>query len=516
MRCSLARTTIAVVLALGVLLAAVTAEAGPPVEADGPPRLYTVVFAAPDRDARTRLAQTGVAIDAIGPGTVTSVVDAAGLARLQRQGLRPLAVTPLDFSPVDPAYHNYAEMVAAIEQAAAAYPDIVRLSTVGPSLEGRDILAVKISDEPAVEDPAEPAVLFMSLHHAREHLTVEMALKVIRLFTEGYGHDPALTNLVNTREIWVLPNINPDGGEYDIATGVYQYWRKNRRDNSDGTFGVDLNRNYGYRWGLDAGSSGIPGADTYRGPSAFSEPETRVVRDFVMAHPDITAAISFHTYAELILYPYGYTYEDQPADMTLDDLLAFRKLSGDMAASNGYIAQQASDLYTTSGDTVDWLYGSARHLRLHLRDVPALSNPGFYPPGDVIERETRRNTAAVTYLAGVADNPRKVIGLGGDATLPKVTLDITPPAPWLVGAPLTLTATATDDVGITLVAWQVDGETVAMDTTAPFSTTWTPSAPGPHMVRALAFDAGANQGASGPMTVTAEMAQRVFLPLALR
>ena len=226
---SVAHTILAAALALGVLLAAVTAEAGPPVEADGPARLYTVVIAAPDRDARTRLAQTGLAIDAIGPGTVTSVVDAAGLARLQRQGLRPLAVTPLDFPPADSAYHNYAEMRAAIEQTAAAYPDIVRVSTVGHSLEGRDILAVKISDEPAVDDPAEPAVLFMSLHHAREHLTVEMALEIIRLFTEGYGHDPALTNLVNTREIWVLPNINPDGGEYDIETGVYQYWRKNRR-----------------------------------------------------------------------------------------------------------------------------------------------------------------------------------------------------------------------------------------------------------------------------------------------
>ena len=98
---------------------------------------------------------------------------------------------------------------------------------------------------------------------------------------------------------------------------------------------------------------------------------------------------------------------------------------------------------------------------------PRNYNPGFYPPGSVIERETRRNNAAVTYLAGVADNPRKVIGLGGDTTPPEVALEITPPAPWLVGAPLTLAATATDDVGVTLVAWQVDGETVAMDTTAP-------------------------------------------------
>jgi carboxypeptidase T len=409
MRSSVARTAVAIVLALGVLLAAITVEAGPPAEADGPARLYTVVIAAPDRDARTRLAQTGVAIDAIGPDTVTSVVDAAGLARLQRRGVRLLTVTPLDFPPADSAYHNYAEMRAAIEQTAAAYPDIVRVSTVGHSLERRDVLAVKISDEPDTDDPAEPAVLFMALHHAREHLTLEMALEVIRLFTEGYGRDPALTNLVNTREIWVLPNINPDGGEYDIATGFYQWWRKNRRDNLDGSYGVDLNRNYGYHWG-ETGSSGWSSDETYRGPAAFSEPETRAVHDFVLAHPDITAAITFHTYAELILYPYGYTYEDQPADMTAVDLMVFRKLAGDMAASNGYTPQQASDLYTTSGDTVDWLYGERKIFSFTFEMYPKDSYPGFYPPGSMIERETRRNDAAVIYLTAVADNPRKVVG----------------------------------------------------------------------------------------------------------
>ena len=412
MRSSVARTTIAVLLALGALLAAVTAEAGPPVEADGPPRLYTVVLAAPDRDARTRLAQTGVAIDAIGPGTVTSVVDAAGLARLQRQGLRPLAVTPLDFPPVDSAYHNYAEMMAAIEQAAAAYPDIVRVSTVGPSLEGRDILAVKISDEPDVDDPAEPAVLFMSLHHAREHLTVEMALEVIRLFTEGYGHDPALTNLVNTREIWVLPNVNPDGGEYDIATGVLSVLAQEPA----AQFRWQLRRGPEPQLRLSLGRrrlAGMPGADTYRGPAAFSEPETQVVRDFVVAHPDITAAITFHTYGELILYPYGYTYDDLPADMTPDDLMAFRSSPATWPPPTATPPQQASDLYTTSGDTVDWLYGERGIFGFTFEMYP-LANPGFYPPGSVIERETRRNNAAVTYLTGIADNPRKVIGLGGD------------------------------------------------------------------------------------------------------
>ena len=406
-------------------------------------------------------------------------------------------------------------MLASLRQTATAYPDITRVITAGFSLQGRGIPAVKISARPDEEDPTKPAVLFMALHHAREHLTVEMALEVIRLFTEGYGRDPALTNLVNTREIWVLPNVNPDGGEYDVAAGFYQYWRKNRRLNVDGSYGVDLNRNYGYRWG-GIGSSGWPGDDTYRGPAAFSEPETRVVRDFVLAHPDITAAITFHTYGELILYPYGYTYDALPPDMNPDDYQAFITLGQHMADTNGYTAQQASALYETSGDTVDWLYGSLRVFAFTFEMYPTDYSPGFYPPGSAIERETRRNDAAVTYLTAVADNPRKVIGLGGDVISPTVTVTVTPEALWPLNATVTLGATVTDDVGVTLVAWQVDGATVAMDTTAPFTATWTATAAGPHIVRALAFDAGGNQAASAPVTVTMMAERRMYLPLLVR
>ena len=142
----------------------------------------------------------------------------------------------------------------------------------------------------------------------------------------------------------------------------------------------------------------------------FPSRRPRSSRDFVLAHPDIKAAITFHTYAELILYPYGYTYDDLPPDMTQDDLLTFRKLASDMAATNGYLPQQASDLYTTSGDTVDWLYGARGIFGFTFEMYPRTSTPGFYPSGDVIERETRRNDAAVIYLTAVADNPRKVIG----------------------------------------------------------------------------------------------------------
>ncbi len=495
-RCSLRRLlgTLLSLIALLALPAAATGEAPAP-------QLYRVTLAAPGREARSQLAAQGVAIDAAGPDTVLTVVDAEGLADLRRRGIEPLAVTPLDFPPIDADYHNYAELMAALNEIAAARPDIVRLSSAGASLEGRALPAVKISDDPDVDDPDEPAVLFMALTHAREHLTVEMALAIVRLFAEGHGRDPELTNLVEQREIWVLPNVNPDGGEYDIATGNYRYWRKNRRLNADFSVGVDLNRNYGYRWG-GGGASPTPSSDTYRGPAAFSEPETQIVRDFVLAHPDITAAISFHTYGELILYPYGYTYEDLPVDMDADDHAAFVALAQNMAATNGYTPQQASDLYVTSGDTVDWLYGERRIFGFTFEMFPVSANPGFYPRGAVIPRETARNIPAVIQLTAAADAPRKVIGLGGDTTAPEVTLAVLAPTSPRAEAPIGLSAAATDDVAVTLVAWQVDGETVALDRTPPYETTWTPTAASAYQVQALAFDAGGNLGASETVTIT--------------
>jgi len=500
------RKTILLVTAVWLVsaLPILTAASAPP------PPLYQVTLPAADRAARTALVEAGIAIDAVGPGTVTTVVDSAGLARLLKQGLEPLSVTPLDFPPSDNDYHNYAEMLDAIQAAANAHRDIVRVTTAGLSLEGRAIPAVKISDDPDLDDPTEPVVLFMALTHAREHLTVEMALAVIELFTARYGVDPALTNLVNQREIWVLPNVNPDGGEYDVAAGYYLYWRKNRRPNGDGSYGVDLNRNYGYRWGGE-GSSPYPSSETYRGPAAFSEPETQVVRDFALAHPDITAAITFHTYGELILYPYGYTYLDQPPDMDPDDLRAFVRLGDHMASTNGYTSQQASDLYTTSGDAVDWFYGARGIFAFTFEMYPKTGNPGFYPPATVIGPQTRRNVEAVTYLTAMADNPRKVIGAGGDATPPGVSLAAAGELAAL-GQPITLTATMTDDVGVTLLAWQVDGQTVAMQgcpaepcaaVNASQTLTWTPDLPGPHVLQALAFDAGGNEAASEPITITA-------------
>ena len=179
-----------------------------------------------------------------------------------------------DFPPADSAFHNFAEMVTEINNVAAAYPNLVRVSTVGQSYQGRAIYAIKISDNVAT-DENEPEILFNSHLHAREHLTVEMALYLLNMFTGQYATDSRVRTAVDTREIWIMPDLNPDGGEYDIATGSYRSWRKNRQPNSGSSnVGTDLNRNFSYMWGCCGGSSGSTSSETYRGPSAFSAPET--------------------------------------------------------------------------------------------------------------------------------------------------------------------------------------------------------------------------------------------------
>ncbi|MCG8347477.1 MAG: hypothetical protein MI924_06810, partial [Chloroflexales bacterium] len=182
--------------------------------------------------------------------------------------------------------------------------------------------------------------------------------------------------------------------------------------------GTDLNRNYGYRWGCCGGSSGSPSSDTYRGPSAFSAPETARIRDFINSRvingkQQIRSSISFHTYSELVLWPYGYTYADVPSDMTRDDYDVLVAMGRTMANSNGYTAQQASDLYITDGDYSDWAYGAHKIFAYTFEMYPKNNPPGFYPPDEVIERETSRNREAVLYLAEQADCPYRLIGKEG-------------------------------------------------------------------------------------------------------
>ncbi|CAM5738407.1 M14 family metallopeptidase [Streptomyces hirsutus] len=378
---------------------------------------------------RTAIQQSGVTVDEADEETVVVSGRAEQIRTLRQQGyeVTPLGSAPdrssaaddlrlFDFPSADSRYHNYAEMNAEIDQRLSAYPNIMSKRVIGRSYQGRDIVAIKISDN-VTADENEPEVLFTHHQHAREHLTVEMALYLLRELGAGYGSDSRITSIVNSRELWIVPDLNPDGGEYDIATGSYRSWRKNRQPNSGSSYvGTDLNRNWDYRWGCCNGSSGSTSSETYRGSAPESAPEVKVVADFVRSRvvggvQQIKAGIDFHTYSELVLWPFGYTYSDTTTGMTADDYAAFRTVGQKMAASNGYTAQQSSDLYITDGSIDDYLWGTHKIFGYTYEMYPrSSSGGGFYPPDEVIERETSRNRDAVLQLLENADCMYRSIG----------------------------------------------------------------------------------------------------------
>ncbi|MFB6843432.1 M14 family metallopeptidase [Streptomyces sp. NPDC056373] len=419
-------------LALAAPLSATTGDANadsarrPAASADDV-RQYEIHLRSTARD-RTALQRTGVTVDEVhGHGVVVSG-RAGQIRKLRALGyeVTPLGAAPdrsagaddvrlFDFPSADSKYHNHAEMTSEINSIVAANPSIASQRVIGKSYQGRNIVAVKISDNVGT-DESEPEVLFTHHQHAREHLTVEMALYLLRELTSGYGSDSRVTGMVNNREIWIVPDINPDGGEYDIATGSYRSWRKNRQPNSGSSYvGTDLNRNWDFRWGCCGGSSGSTSSETYRGPAAESAPEVKVVADFVRSRvvggrQQIKAGVDFHTYSELVLWPFGYTSSDTTTGMTADDNAAFKAVGRKMAASNGYTAEQSSDLYITDGSIDDYLWGAHKIFAYTFEMYPRSGGGGFYPPDEVIERETSRNRDAVLQLLENSDCMYRSIG----------------------------------------------------------------------------------------------------------
>jgi carboxypeptidase T len=362
--------------------------------------------------------RSGTALRALALGLALIAGGAIPAAATPARAPSPTTVRANGYPSSDSRYHDLAEVNAAIQSLQAAHPNIVKRYRIGSSHGGRAIWAVKVSDNVAVDEP-EPEVMFDSLHHAREHLTVEQTLAMLGWLANGYGSDARIRSIVNNREIWVIPVVNPDGFAYDLTGSPYRLWRKNRQPNAGSQYvGTDLNRNYGYRWGCCGGSSGATSSTTYRGPAPWSAPEVRVIRDFVNSRviggrQQIRAAITFHSNGELVLWPYGYTRTDIPSDLTTQDHSTFVAIGRKFAALNRYIPEQSSDLYITDGDQIDWMYGLHRifvyTVELYPRD-PVPQWDGFYPPDEVIGRETTRNRSAILYFLERAVCPYAEIG----------------------------------------------------------------------------------------------------------
>lgn len=286
--------------------------------------------------------------------------------KLEKENI-PYALETFNFYPykqmevslqggVNGQYHSYGELERDLLALQDSYPHIAKVLDIGDSLEGRNIYALKISDNVHVEEE-EAEVLFIGCHHAREWISVEVPFLLGKYLIENYEINSQVRDLVDQSEIWIIPLLNPDGLEYSI--NFYRYWRKNRRDNGDGSYGVDPNRNYGYNWGLDnVGSSPSPASQVYRGTSPFSEPETQVIRD-LFAGKNFQAVITYHSYSQVILYPWGFTDKPTNEDQLLDQIAADMSTLIQSVNGNFYDYYQAGEsFYLTNGDTTDWTFGT--------------------------------------------------------------------------------------------------------------------------------------------------------------
>ncbi len=348
-------------------------------------------------------------IDGLNP-TIVGEVSTAVQSSTGIFSLFDFLADTLEFPTRDADYHTYDEVNVELNKLVKENSKHMQLFELGKSYEGRKQLGVKISYDGFANELSKPALVMFGTHHAREHLSTEVPLLMIQKISDLMKQDVDFRDLMRKRVIYVVPLINPDGAIHDIKDGVYKFWRKNRSKIKDSKHvGVDLNRNYGYKWGT-GGSSSNPRSSVYKGEKAFTEPEILSVKKFVESHKNIKTMISFHTYSELILYPWGHS---KSKIAKTDDQKAFVEMANQMSKWNNYKPMQASGLYVASGDTCDWAYGEhgvfCFTFELSPTAAKGMFGLGFYPGDEIIQSVVDANIDPVVYLLENTAEPLKVL-----------------------------------------------------------------------------------------------------------
>ncbi|MBI5215848.1 MAG: immune inhibitor A [Ignavibacteriae bacterium] len=301
-------------------------------------------------------------------------------------------------------YYTYAEVGRQLDTMKLQYPSLITTkASMGTTIEGRSMWFVKISDNPDTEE-GEPEVLYTALHHAREPEGMMTVMYYMWWLLQNYGTNDEATYLVNNRQMYFIPVMNADGYVYNQTTNPSGggMWRKNRKNNGDGTYGVDPNRNYGpyYMWNAsNGGSSTTTSSETYRGTAPFSEPENAAIDVFMRAH-NFKTVFNYHTYGNYLIYPYGYTSSEN------SDSLIYREWAYDMTADNHYTngTDQQTVNYSTRGNSDDYMFGDtslgkARTFAM----TPEVGTSGFWPStGEIfpLAQQNLRQNKELSYLAG--------------------------------------------------------------------------------------------------------------------
>lgn len=346
---------------------------------------YRVRVNVPDALAFQRLQDSGLNLMECNPhlGTTDLAIGPGDAARLLIEGFtytyvgeikNPHRLTKSQATVVLPQdddyrlhYFNADQILGYFEALRAQYPNIVTRRQIGVTINGEPHWAYRVGRQ--LQEGTKPFnnIMVQGLIHAREWISGSVIMHVAKKCVEGLT-TPQQTPFMSNQAVWIIPMTNPDGYRYTWTD--FRLWRKNRRNNGSGSFGVDLNRNYSKGWGGE-GSSGNKNSETYRGTAPFSEPETANIRDLALTLPRIGGMVDFHSYGELILWPWGYT-ETPPPDASLLNNIGTSVRNSMNAFGGQYIQGQCSTtLYLAAGGSIDYFYNgwTAPSFTVELRDT---------------------------------------------------------------------------------------------------------------------------------------------------
>jgi len=292
------------------------------------------------------------------------------LSRTRR--LQVIAKRPVP--PPDPQFKKYVDIERILKQTASDYPHLATLESIGKSVEGREIWAIQLTAKFVVTGQPKKAILFDAMHHAREVMTSEVALDIVEYLTKNYASDTKVQKWLNQYQVWVVPMLNPDGNN-KVWTS-FSMWRKN----TQGGYGVDINRNYPYEWNSCNGSSSSQQSDTYHGDHPGSEPETKAIMGLASrVRPMFN--ISYHSFSEIVIYPFGCNPKKIPSpDREVYEGVGrdlAKKLIRDSGSGNYTPGTSYELLYNVDGGSVDWMYAKERVMSFVI-EVNS-SSQGFQP-----------------------------------------------------------------------------------------------------------------------------------------
>ena len=302
-------------------------------------------------------------------------------------------------------YHPFADHVMFMNQIVAERPDLASIQSIGQTLEGRDIWNVNITGPGDASN--RPQVAINSTIHAREWITTPASAYLMENLVRGYDTNPRVRNLMDTVDWYITPVLNADGYVYSWQTE--RFWRKNRRNNGGGSFGVDLNRNFSADWGGN-GSSNDPNSEIYRGTAPFSEPESTVISNFMSSMDDLRAHVDTHSYSQLVLHAPGTFAQVVPNQAEL--AVVAQEMSTAILSTHGilYTPQRSLDLYEAGGTFGDWSVVALDAFGFTIEARPdSGAGGGFAPPASQILPTAQEIYRAYLVMAELRTQPLRFV-----------------------------------------------------------------------------------------------------------